>query len=541
VISPVSLVVSAFCSIENVSTHFTPQLQALESDTTLILIDLGQGQQRMGGSILCQALDLNVKSTPDLDDPQALVSLVKVINELRHEGLIMAYHDISDGGLLGTVAEMCFASRIGVSLNLDILATQGDGITNSLADVGDTKNWVSQVSALRHELMLKALFNEELGVVIQVSTQHRNTVMQKLRSHGLSKHSHFVGKTRVEEVPHLSIWMDTKELLNAPLDELFAIWDSVSLRVAGLRDHPKAAESESLELRSAKRNALHAHIPAPVIERVGHAKLHPPSVKTSLTRPKIAILREQGVNSQIEMAYAFQLAGFESIDVHMSDLMTGETRLQDFKAMVACGGFSYGDTLGAGTGWARSILFNSRLKDEFEQFFKRDDTLGLGVCNGCQMFAQLQSLMLGAQHWPRFTQNKSERFEARLSLVEVLSSPSVFFAGLEGLRFPIAVSHGEGFANFELQGDSNLALAALRFVDANAQACETYPMNPNGSLGGHTAFTSSDGRMTCMMPHPERVFRQAQLSWNPLQGHPQWQGHYTPWMQLFVNAKKWLS
>ena len=541
VVSPVSLIVSAFCSIDDVTTHLTPELKTVEKDTTLVLIDLGQGKQRMGGSILCQALDLNVQDTPDLNDPQALVSLVNVINELRQEGLIYAYHDIGDGGLLSTVAEMCFASRVGVTLNLDILATQGDGITNSLADVGDTKNWVSQVSALRHELMLKALFNEELGAVIQVSTEHRNAVMQRLRAHGLSKHSHFIGKTRTEDVPHLSIWMDTKEHLRAPLSEIFAIWDSVSLRIAGLRDHPKAAESESIQLRSAALNGLHAHIPSNVMEQDQAKNLHSPSAKISLSRPKIAILREQGVNSHVEMAYAFDLAGFESIDVHMSDLMNGHTELKDFKALVACGGFSYGDTLGAGTGWARSILFNSRLKDEFEQFFKRPDTLGLGVCNGCQMFAQINSLMTGAEHWPRFTQNKSERFEARLSQVEVLASPSVFFQGLEGLRFPIAVSHGEGYANFELQGSASQAQASLRFVDAKGDPTEVYPMNPNGSLGGLTAFTSSDGRMTCMMPHPERVFRQAQMSWNPLASVDTWSGQYTPWMQLFVNAKKWIS
>ena len=540
VVSPVSLIVSAFCSIDDVTSHFTPELKTVEADTTLILIDLGQGMQRMGGSILCQALDLNVKATPDLNDPKSLVALVKVINELRKDGLIHAYHDISDGGLLSTVAEMCFASRVGVTLNLDILATQGDGITNSLADVGDTKNWVSQVSALRHELMLKALFNEELGVVIQVSTEHRNAVMQRLRDHGLSKHSHFIGKTRVEEVPHLSIWMDTKEHLRSPLSELFAIWDSVSLRIAGLRDHPKAAESESIQLRSATLNALHAHVPNKVVELCKGSTLNKPSANLSLSRPKIAILREQGVNSHVEMAYAFDLAGFESIDVHMSDLMNGHAQLKDFKALVACGGFSYGDTLGAGTGWARSILFNARLRNEFEEFFKRSDTLGLGVCNGCQMFAQINSLMSGAEHWPRFTQNKSERFEARLSQVEVLASPSVFFEGLDGLRFPIAVSHGEGYANFELQGSSTQAIGALRFVDANGDPTEAYPMNPNGSLGGITAFTTNDGRMTCMMPHPERVFRQAQLSWNPLTSET-WSGQYTPWMQLFVNAKKWIS
>jgi phosphoribosylformylglycinamidine synthase len=551
VVSPVSLIISAFATVQDVRDHLTPQLQSHVNDSTLILIDLGSGQQRMGGSILSQCLDLNLIKTPDLDHPQQLKALVEVINELRRDGLILAYHDVSDGGLICTVLEMCFASRQGVTLNLDILVTQGDGINNSMTDMGDTKNWVSQVSALRHDLMLQALFNEELGVVIQVATQDRVHVMQRLRHHGLSKHSHFIGKTRQEEIPHLSVWMDTKEHLKQPISELFAVWDSVSSKITQMRDRPSAAQSEREVLAFSDEHRLHAHLPSDFIAQ-SSAKVSDPRTSSSqvmlnLSKPRVAILREQGVNSHVEMAYAFDLAGFEAVDVHMSDLMSAQADLSDFKALVACGGFSYGDTLGAGTGWARSILFNSRLRDEFERFFKRDDTLGLGVCNGCQMFAQVKSLMNGAAHWPVFTQNWSDRFEARLSQVEVMSSPSVFFNGMQGLRFPIVVSHGEGYANFSQTGDAKNSLAVMRYVNANGTPSETYPINPNGSVGGLTGFTSEDGRMTCMMPHPERVFRQIQMSFNPLRQGNQVSSEkgtmddtYTPWMQIFKNAKRWV-
>jgi phosphoribosylformylglycinamidine synthase len=259
-------------------------------------------------------------------------------------------------------------------------------------------------------------------------------------------------------------------------------------------------------------------------------------------RPKVAILREQGVNSHVEMAYAFELAGFESVDVHMSDLQQGVTRLSDFQGLVACGGFSYGDTLGAGVGWARSILFNARLKDEFEAFFARPDTFGLGVCNGCQMLAHLSNLIPGAEHWPLFTQNKSERFEARLVQVQVLASPSIFMNGMQGLHFPIVVSHGEGYADFDRQGDSNLVKRALCFVDGWGRPTETYPNNPNGSAGGLTAVTTPDGRFTAMMPHPERVFRSVQLSFNPLEKSIDTASNpYTPWMQMWRNARQWVK
>ena len=332
-----------------------------------------------------------------------------------------------------------------------------------------------------------------------------------------------------------------------------------------LRDHPDAADSEHLGLQAPQKNALRAVIPAelknnllslssdllPPLPRSATlgALLNPShtSVSSSLAqiqsvRPKVAILREQGVNSHVEMAYAFELAGFESVDVHMSDLQQGVTRLSDFQGLVACGGFSYGDTLGAGVGWARSITFHARLKAEFEAFFARPDTFGLGVCNGCQMLAQLSSLIPGAEHWPLFTQNKSERFEARLVQVQVLTSASIFMNGMQGLHFPIVVSHGEGYADFDRQGDSNLVKRAMCYVDGLGHPTETYPNNPNGSAGGLTAVTTPDGRFTAMMPHPERVFRSVQLSFNPLEKSTDTASSpYTPWMQMWRNARKWVN
>jgi phosphoribosylformylglycinamidine synthase len=360
----------------------------------------------------------------------------------------------------------------------------------------------------------------------------------------------------------LTIWRDTQQIFKARLVDLMSIWDSLSHQMTRLRDHPQAAESEHQGLQTPHLNALHAHIPAPLatVLQSMQTDLMPPLTQTlqqnglgvsanpsfvtasALARPKVAILREQGVNSHVEMAYAFELAGFESVDVHMSDLQKGVTQLSDFHGLVACGGFSYGDTLGAGVGWARSITFHERLKNEFEAFFHRQDTFGLGVCNGCQMLAQLSSLIPGAQDWPLFTQNKSERFEARLSQVLVLESHSIFLQGMQGLRFPIVVSHGEGFANFERQGHSERVAKAMCFVDGTGTPTNTYPNNPNGSHDGLTAVTTPDGRFTAMMPHPERVFRSVQLSFNPLAhrgaGTP---SPYTPWMQMWRNAKKWVS
>ena len=539
VTSPVSLIVTAFATLADVRGTLTPQLNTDEADTTLILIDLGKGQSRMGGSILAQTLERGEGAVPDLDDAQDLVNLVNAINALRAQGELLAYHDRSDGGLLAAVCEMAFAGQVGVSLNVDMLLVEGDGISDSRMDTGDSKNWATQVSARRDELTLKALFNEELGAVIQVRTAARNEVMQVLRQHGLSKFSHFVGKTRPQHAAldvgkgQIQVWRDTKLVFNAKLQDLHQVWDAVSWKICQQRDNPAGADAEHASVGDPQNAGLHVYLPETFNVTV-KATAKAPAL--NLSRPRVAILREQGVNSHVEMAYAFTLAGFEACDVHMTDLQSGRAKLQDFQGVVACGGFSYGDTLGAGIGWARSILFNAVLAEQFKAFFARPDTFGLGVCNGCQMFAELASIIPGAQAWPRFTTNLSERFEARLGQVEVLDSPSLFLQGMAGVRLPIAVAHGEGLANFSRRGNAAKAIAAMRFTDSFGQPTEAYPANPNGSPGGLTAVTTADGRFTAMMPHPERVFRNVQMSWTAgaLNDH-------SPWMQLWHNARQWVG
>jgi phosphoribosylformylglycinamidine synthase len=535
VTSPVSLIVSAFASLHDVRGTLTPQLNASITDTSLILIDLGQGHSRMGGSILSQVLNQSGDQVPDLDAPENLVNLVKVINLLRSQGKILAYHDRSDGGLLSTVAEMCFAGQVGVALNLDMLVTEGDGISDSRAEYGDAKNWAQQISARREELTLKALFNEELGVVIQIATQDRTEVMQALREHNLSKYSHVVGKTRPAHsaidkgVGALSIWRDAKEVFTAKIEDLHQVWDSVSWKICQQRDNAICADMEHAGVGQLNNPGLHVSLSFKPEDNVAAPWLN-------LAKPRVAILREQGVNSHVEMAYAFTQAGFESHDVHMTDLQTGRASLKDFQGLVACGGFSYGDTLGAGIGWARSITFNPLLSDEFKAYFSRTDTFGLGVCNGCQMFAELADIIPGAQDWPRFTSNQSERFEARLSMVEVLPSPSLFFQDMAGSRMPIAVAHGEGFANFKFRGHAQRAIAAMRFVDNTGAVTEKYPANPNGSPAGLTAVTTPDGRFTAMMPHPERVFRNVQMSYTPEDVSA-----FSPWLRMWQNARRWVQ
>lgn len=521
VTAPVSLIVSAFATLPDVRGTLTPQLQP--GDTTLILIDLGAGRMRLGGSMLAQVLGRFGHEVPDLDEPQRLKSLVAAINALRADDKLLAYHDRSDGGLWAAVCEMAFAGHRGVSLNVDLLVTEGDGIADSRAEYGDSKNWASQVSERRNERTLAALFNEELGAVIQVRTADRDAVMAVLREHGLSRHSHTIGKPNERGV--VEVWRDAKAIFGAPLRELHQVWDEVSWRIARSRDNPACADMEHEAAGRADDPGLHVHLTFDPRE--------PPAVLSA--RPKVAILREQGVNSQVEMSYAMHAAGFDTFDVHMSDLQAGRARLDQFTGFVACGGFSYGDTLGAGEGWARSILFNPALAEQFAAFFNRRDSFALGVCNGCQMMAALSSIIPGANEWPKFTRNKSEQFEGRLSLVEVLDSPSIFFAGMAGSRIPIAVAHGEGYADFSQRGDPKTVKRAMRFVDHHGQPTEAYPANPNGSPDGLTAVTTADGRFTALMPHPERVFRNAQMSWTA--GHP---AVPSPWMRMFHNARRWV-
>jgi phosphoribosylformylglycinamidine synthase len=531
VTSPVSLIVTAFATLDDVRGTLTPQLDASEPDSTLVLVDLGRGRNRMGASILAQTLDQVGDAVPDLDDAQDLVALVRAVNALRSQGLLLAYHDRSDGGLFATVSEMAFAGKLGVALNVDMLVTEGDGISDSRAEYGDSKNWATQVQARRDELTLKALFNEELGAVLQIRTADRSAVMQLLREHGLSRHSHCIGKTRpagsviASGVGELQVWRDAKLVFSAPLHDLHQVWDSVSWKICRQRDNPVCADAEHGAAGDVADPGLHVAL-----------GFTPSAPAVLQTRPRVAVLREQGVNSHVEMAYAFTEAGFDAVDVHMSDLLAGRTALTDYQGIVACGGFSYGDTLGAGIGWARSITFHAQLADQFQAFFGRTDTFGLGVCNGCQMFAELADIIPGAEHWPRFTTNQSARYEARLAMVEVMDSPSLFLAGMAGSRMPIAVAHGEGFANFTRRGNAGRVLGALRYTDNHGHPTEAYPFNPNGSAGGLTGVTTPDGRFTAMMPHPERVFRNIQMSWTD-----QDRAQPSAWMQLWHNARRWVG
>ncbi len=526
VVAPVSLIVSAFATLDDVRGTLTPQLQ--DGESTLILVDLAEGKTRMGGSILAQTLQQFGDAVPDLDNPQRLKALVQAVNRLRSEGKLLAYHDRSDGGLWAAACEMAFAGHRGVSLNVDLLVTEGDGISDSRADHGDAKNWATHVSARRNELTLKALFNEEPGVLLQVRRSERDAVIAVLREFGLSRHSHVVGTPNDRGV--MEVWRDTKTVFSAPLRDLHQAWDEVSWRIAQQRDNPACADAEHAAAGAQDDPGLQLQLTFDPAEDIAAPFLNRGA------QPKVAILREQGVNSQVEMSYAVAHAGFESYDVHMSDLLAGRTRLDQYQAFIACGGFSYGDTLGAGEGWARTIMFHPELAEQFAAFFGRRDTFALGVCNGCQMLAALAPIIPGAQAWPKFTRNKSEQFEARLSLVEVLESPSVFLQGMAGSRMPIAVSHGEGFADFSQRGDAGAVVRALRFVDHHGQPTEQYPFNPNGSPGGLTGVTTADGRFTALMPHPERVFRNAQMSWSGagVEG-------FSPWMRMFRNARKWVG
>ncbi len=523
VIATVSLIVSAFAAVRDVRTAWTPQLKARShpdlGDTSLLLIDLGFGRQRLGASILAQVTRQAGDSVPDLGDPERLKSFFAAMVALREASLVLAYHDRSDGGLFATVCEMAFAGRTGVSLNVDLLTLEGHGGD----DYGDSKNWATQVAARREAMTIKALFNEELGAVVQIRTADRTPVMDVLRAHGLGAVSNIVGKPNDRDV--IEIYRDAKCVYSKPRAELQQAWSDTSWRISRLRDEPESADAEQA--------AIAEDDPGMPIRVAFDLEddIAAPFVATG-ARPRMAILREQGVNSQSEMAYAFSKAGFDSVDVHMSDLAEGRLALEGFAGFVACGGFSYGDVLGAGEGWAKAIRFDARLADVFAAFFARGDSFALGVCNGCQMMASLAPMIPGADAWPRFTDNRS-RYEARLSSVEVGPSPSLFFDGMAGTIAPIAVAHGEGRADFTRQGDAGRVLVPMRFVDHAGNATERYPLNPNGSAGGLAAVTTPDGRFTALMPHPERVFRTVQMSWHP----DDWR-ESSPWMRLFRNARK---
>jgi phosphoribosylformylglycinamidine synthase len=524
VISPVSLIVSSFAPVPDVRHVLTPQLRTDAGETALVLIDLGRGKNRLGASALAQVTQQLGDSVPDVDSAEDLKAFFAAIQRLNSEGKLLAYHDRSDGGLFATLCEMAFAGRAGVSVNLDILAMEGE----HSSDWGDAKNWASQVGERRNEMTLRALFSEELGAVVQVRAEDKSLVMNVLRELGLGACSHIIGK--LNDRGAIEFTRDAKVIYSQLRRELHRLWSETSWRIARLRDNPACADMEYDRLLDDLDPGM-----SPKLTFDPSLDVAAPFVATGV-RPRVAILREQGVNSHIETAWAMHQAGFAAIDVHMSDLIAGRAKLADFHGVIAVGGFSYGDVLGAGEGWAKTILFNNALADQFAAFFARQDTFGLGVCNGCQMLSNLKSIIPGAHAWPKFTRNKSEQFEARFGMVEVLDSPSIFFDGMAGTHAPLAIAHGEGFADFSLTGNLDEVVQSLRYVDNRGQATEQYPFNPNGSPGGLTAVTTPDGRFTAMMPHAERVFRTVVHSWAP----ESW-GEDAPWMRMFRNARKWVG
>jgi phosphoribosylformylglycinamidine synthase len=524
VISPVSLIVSSFAPVPDVRRTLTPQLRTDLGETALILIDLGRGKNRMGASALAQVTQQLGDAVPDVDSPEDLKAFFAAIQRLNADGKLLAYHDRSDGGLFATLVEMAFAGRAGVSVNLDILTMEGE----HASDWGDAKNWATQVGERRNEMTLRALFSEELGAVVQVRVEDKSLVMNVLRELNLGACSHIIGKVNARGVVEFT--RDAKVIYHEKRSSLHRLWSETSWRIARLRDNPDCADQEYDRLLDETDPGF-----APKIAFDMNDNVAAPFIATGV-RPRVAILREQGVNSHIETAFAMYQAGFNAVDVHMSDLIAGRVKLDDFKGVIAVGGFSYGDVLGAGEGWAKTILFNAQLADQFAAFFARQDTFGLGVCNGCQMLANLKPIIPGAHAWPKFTRNKSEQFEARFGMVEVLDSPSIFFDGMAGTQAPLAIAHGEGFADFSLTGDLSQVVQSLRYVDNRGQATEQYPFNPNGSPGGLTAVTTPDGRFTAMMPHAERVFRTVVHSWAP-----ESYGEDGPWMRMFRNARKWVG
>jgi phosphoribosylformylglycinamidine synthase len=495
VVAPVSLIVSAFAPVSDVRRHLTPQLQRVDEASHLLLIDLGGGVRRLGGSCLAQAFCRHGGETPDLDHPRRLRDFFQAIQELREKRLILAYHDRSDGGLLVTVAEMMFAGRLGASLSL----------------AGPDRDILAQ------------LFNEELGAVVQVADSKLGEAQAVLDR----RDSAWVLIGQVDSDDRLSICSDDEVVFSMDRIRMQREWSETSYRLQSLRDNPETAREEYDRILDSKDPGLDVRLNFDPSEDIAAPLI-------GGEKPRVAILREQGVNSQYEMAAAFMRAGFDAIDVHMSDLFDGRDELGNYQGIVACGGFSFGDVLGAGGGWAKSILNHSQTRDQFAEFFARGDSFALGVCNGCQMLSHLRELIPGSAYWPNFLRNKSEQFEARFSLVEICDSRSVFLSGMAGCRLPIATSHGEGRASFFNATDQAVAetLAALHYIDNYGNVAETYPSNPNGSVNGICGLSNEDGRVTIMMPHPERVARTTQNSWHP----DNWGGDGA-WMRIFRNAR----
>jgi phosphoribosylformylglycinamidine synthase len=500
VTAPISLIVSAFAPVADARRTLTPLLRLDCGDTSLVHIDLAAGRRRLGASSLAQVYGQLGNDAPDLDDPQRLASFFALVQSLHADGTLLAYHDISDGGLFVTLAEMAFASRCGLDVTLDALPGEA----------------------------LAAMFAEELGAVVQVQRGYMEAVVAAAGAAGLA--AAIVGApTRSGRI---TIKHGSATILDESRIDLHRAWSATTHALQRLRDNPDAADQEYARILDADDPGL-----SPLLTFDAQQDIAAPFIATG-ARPKVAILREQGVNGQVEMAAAFDRAGFDAYDVHMSDLAAGRRSLAEFKGFVAGGGFSYGDVLGAGEGWAKSILFDPRLRDQFAAFFARADAFALGVCNGCQMMSNLREIVPGTAHWPHFVRNASEQFESRLVLVEVQRSPSLFFAAMEGSRIPVATAHGEGYAEFHdaAQLAAALPIVALRFVDHRGAPTETYPYNCNGSPQGITGLTTADGRFTILMPHPERVHRSVQMSW-----HPHDWGDASPWMRMFRNARAWLG
>jgi len=502
-VSPVSLVISAFAPVADARQQLTPLLER-EGESELWLIGLGAGKQRLGGSILAQtqadhsALPAFAGEVPDLDDPQRLRGFFELIRDARQAGLLLAYHDRSDGGAFAALCEMSFASRLGLDIVLDAW--------------GDDP--------------FRSLFNEELGAVVQIAREDRAAFADLVERHALTECAQRIA--RPTTAPVVRVQLGGQSLAEWRWEELFDAWWSVTHAMQRLRDNPEAADQERAVARNFNAPGLKPKLAFDPAEDVAA-----PFIATG-ARPKVAILREQGVNGQIEMANIFERAGFDAFDVHMSDLIEGRVQLADFRGLAACGGFSYGDVLGAGRGWATSILERPALREAFAAFFARPDTFALGVCNGCQMMSQLKAIIPGAEHWPVFLRNRSEQFEARTALLEVVESPSILLRGMAGSRLPVAVAHGEGRAEFDGAVDQAAVDVALRYVDGDGRVAEQYPLNPNGSPDGITGLTTRDGRVTILMPHPERTPRTLNLSWAP----KGW-GEDAPWLRMFRNARVW--
>jgi len=500
--APMSLIVSAFAPVADVRASLTPQLKLDAGDTRLVLVDLGAGRNRLGGSALAQVYGAVGDVAPDLDDARRLRVAFEWIQQRNADGTLLAYHDRSDGGLLATLAEMAFAGHCGAEIVLDELG--GDAAA--------------------------ALFSEELGFVVQLRAEHAASTVAALREAGLAAHD--IGTVTTQD--RLLFTHGAQTLLDASRSRWHRLWAETSHRIAALRDNPDCANEEFAALADAADPGLHVKL-----------SFTPAAAPHLARKPKVAILREQGVNGQYEMAYAFAAAGFESVDVHMSEVLEGRVRLADFAGLAACGGFSYGDVLGAGQGWARTILFNERGRREFADFLASPERFALGVCNGCQMFAALKDIVPGAGHWPAFRRNRSEQFEARWAQVELLESKAMFFAGMAGTRLPIAVAHGEGRAEFA--GDAELTALqaagqiAMRYVTTRGEVATRYPANPNGSPEGLAAVCNADGRVTILMPHPERTIAGTTGSWWPQDYAASGGVGKTPWFEMFVNARRFVN